>query len=291
MLQEPLIAAPAADPWIIFHDGAYFFCESRGHRTIHVRRAKNILDIGRDPGVKVWTPPVTGPNSQNVWAPELHFISGKWYIYFAADDGQNENHRMWVLEADTDDPQGTYSSRGVLQTGGWAIDGSPFQMPDGKLYFVWSGWPGQGDGHQNIYLAPMSDPATISGERILLAEPEHDWERVDMPICEGPQILRREGRTFLLYSASGSWTMDYCQGILELTGTDVLNRASWKKIGQVFHKNVGHCSFVKSPCQTEDWILFHAKSKRQKGWLDREVHARRFTWRSDGLPAFAVETR
>jgi GH43 family beta-xylosidase len=289
---EPIISAPAADPWMIFHQGWYYFCESRNHSTLHVRKARNILDIGADEGVLIWTPPAQGPHSKGVWAPELHFIEGKWFIYFAADDGQNEKHRMWVLESVTTDPQGEYILRGQLATDGWAIDGTILKVA-GKLNFVWSGWPGHGDGRQNIYIAPMSNPWTISGARVKIAEPEHGWECVAMPICEGPQILQRDGRVFVVYSASGSWTEDYCLGMLELTGDDVLNPGHWTKVGPVFQKNehlwgVGHCSFVQTPCQTEDWIVYHAKTDRAHGWLDRRVHAQRFNWKADGRPDFGA---
>jgi GH43 family beta-xylosidase len=287
----PLIQAPAADPWMIFHDGFYYFCESRDNTTLHVRKAKHILDIGKDIGTQVWTPPKRGMNSKNVWAPELHFIDGKWFIYYAADNGKNANHRMWVLESKTSDPQGEYICRGCLDTGGWAIDGTPFVHSDGKLYFIWSGWAGKVDGCQNLYIAPMSHPSRIGGQRTLISEPAEIWERYEMPINEGPQVLRRDGRLFVVYSASASWTMHYCLGMLELTGRNILDAASWTKTGPVFEQNemawgVGHCSFVKSPCQREDWILFHAKTEKKHGWLDRRVHAQRFDWHADGRPDF-----
>jgi GH43 family beta-xylosidase len=292
MLINPIISAPAADPWMIFHDGFYYFCESRDHTTIHVRKSKSILDIGKDDGAKVWTPPADGPNCKGVWAPELHFLNERWYIYYAADDGINENHRMWVLESESRDPQGKYRCRGMLDTGGWAIDGTLLTQEDGSLYLIWSGWPGKVDGQQNIYIAPMQNPYMICGERILIAEPEHNWERVEMPICEGPQILKRDGKIFIVYSASASWTVDYCLGLLVNENGQLLNPRSWKKVGPVFQKNeriwgVGHCSFVKSPCQTEDWILYHAKSEKKNGWKDRQIHAQQFTWR-DGLPHFGT---
>ena len=288
---NPIIPAPAADPWMIFHQGTYYFCESRNHTTIHVRKSKTILDIGKDDGVIVWTPPSKGPNCKGVWAPELHLINGRWYIYYAADDGNNENHRMWVLESESADPQGSYRCRGVLETGGWAIDGTLLSVEDGSLYFVWSGWPGKTDGQQNLYIAPMSNPYKISGARVLISAPEKDWERVEMPICEGPQILKNQERIFIIYSASASWTVDYCLGLLELEGSDVLNPTSWKKTGPVFKKNehvwgVGHCSFVKSQCQSEDWILYHAKTAKVNGWVDRHIRAQRFRWTAEGLPEF-----
>jgi GH43 family beta-xylosidase len=112
-----------------------------------------------------------------------------------------------------------------------------------------------------------------------------------MAICEGPQILKRNGRVFLVYSASGSWTVDYCLGMLQLKGSNPLERSHWQKEGCVFRKSrrvwgVGHCSFVKSPDGIEDWIIYHAKTKQKKGWNDRNVHAQRFTWTEDGLPVF-----
>jgi GH43 family beta-xylosidase len=292
MILNPLISGPAADPWMIFHEGSYYFCESRDNLTIHVRKSEMIRDIGNDNGVMVWTPPATGPNSKNVWAPELHLIDGKWFIYYAADDGHNENHRMWVLESETSDPQGKYICRGMLDTNGWAIDGTILELED-RTFFIWSGWPGKVDGQQNIYISSMKNPYTLSGSRVKIAEPDQTWERVEMSICEGPQVLKREGRIFIVYSASASWTEDYCLGMLELKGTTVLNQNSWEKVGQVFSKTervwgVGHCSFVKSPCGTEDWIVYHAKSEKKHGWLDRRVHAQRFNWRQDGTPDFGM---
>lgn len=295
MFIDPLIAGPAADPWMIFHDGFYYFCESRDSRSIHIRKAKHFLDIGQDEGICVWTPPLRGLNSRNIWAPELHFINGKWFIYYAADDGRNANHRMWVLESRTSDPQGEYICRGSLETDGWAIDGTPLLMEDGRMYFIWSGWPGKVDGQQNLYIAPMGNPWTLSAKRVLISEPTESWERYEMAINEGPQVLRRQGKLFIVYSASASWTAHYCLGMLELTGSNLLDRRSWQKFGPVFEKNdyfwgVGHCSFVKSPCQREDWILFHAKTEKSNGWLDRRVHAQRFDWDPAGRPNFGKPT-
>jgi GH43 family beta-xylosidase len=137
----------------------------------------------------------------------------------------------------------------------------------------------------------MKDPVTLTGPRALLTSPDQEWERWGMPICEAPQALVRNRRLFLVYSASASWTIDYCLGLLAHQGGDVLDRRSWTKHGPVFQKTedvwgVGHCSFVKSPCQTEDWILYHSKAHQKHGWGDRDVHAKRFGWTVDGLPDF-----
>ena len=278
---------------MIFHGGFYYYSESRCGGQIFIRRSRTISGIGQDSGVCVWKAPARGLNSRNLWAPELHLIDGKWFIYYAADDGRDENRRMWVLESSASDPRGGYRCRGRLNTGGWAIDGTILALDDGRKYFMWSGWAGRRKGQQNIYIAAMRDPATISSPRVLIAEPEQAWERVAMPICEGPQVIKRNGDIFILYSASGSWTQDYCLGLLHNRTKDVLNPEAWVKHGPVFRKTeqvwgMGHCSFVKSLCQSEDWLIYHSKSHRRCGRERRDVHAQRFLWTSDGFPDFEL---
>src|SRR3546814_1469861 len=95
----------------------------------------------------VWTPPLGTGYSNNIWAPELHYLQDKWYIYFAADNGQDVNHRMYVLESSSEDPlEGTWEMKGKVSDASdkWAIDGTILEYKD-KLYFIWSGWKGDND--------------------------------------------------------------------------------------------------------------------------------------------------
>ena len=200
---------------------------------------------------------------------------------------------MWVLESEGDDPQGPYRCRGELLTQGWAIDGTVLVLEDERTFFIWSGWPGESDGQQNLYITPMKDPVTLERGRTLLCCPDQAWERVAMPICEGPQVLQRNGKIFIVYSASASWTADYCLGLLVNETKDLLNPAAWEKRGPVMQKTdqvwgIGHCSFVRSPCQTEDWILYHSKTLKSHGWEDRDVHTKRFAWTEGGFPDFGT---
>jgi GH43 family beta-xylosidase len=165
-------------------------------------------------------------------------------------------------------------------------------MPGDRLYLLWSGWEGADNVAQHIYIAPMKDPLTIGGPRVRISSPEHDWERRGTPhVNEAPQALRRDERLFVIYSASGSWTDDYCLGQLAWTGGDVLDPRSWEKArAPVFSRTdevfgPGHCSFAKSRDGREDWIFFHAAKRRGAGW-DRRIHMQRFTWRADGTPDF-----
>ena len=107
----------------------------------------------------VWTPPATQPYSKDIWAPEIHFLRGKWYIYFAADGATNQSHRIWVIENSSPDPfQGAWEFKGKVAQASdkWAIDASVFENLDAVM--IWSGWEGDENGTQGIYIARLEAP-------------------------------------------------------------------------------------------------------------------------------------
>jgi len=288
------VVSRGADPWVIQWHGDYYFCQARRGNGVYVKKGKQLIDLGKGSWSHVWSPPANTNYSKEIWAPELHYLRGKWYLYVAADDGDNFNHRMYVLEGTTQSPLDPFEFRGKLAapTDRWAIDGTVLEMPDGRLYFIWSGWEGEKNIAQNLYLAPMRDPLTISGERVCISQPEYDWEKHGDPLVnEGPEVLWNKDKLFIIYSASGSWGDDYCLGQLTWDGSDVMNPAAWsKKPTPVFSSTAetispGHCSFVKSRDGKEDWIIYHVARYRGAGW-NRQVHIQRFQWNDDGSPEF-----
>ncbi len=297
------IVKRGADPWVIQWNSKYYYCHSEPHagwtrrssEGIWVTVATNLEDIGKGDAKCVWAPEPGTSHSKEIWAPELHFLDGKWYIYVGADDGDNFNHRMYVLEGTSLDPQQPFVLKGKIAapTDRWAIDGTVLEMPGDKLYFVWSGWHGSKNVAQNLYIAPMSNPWTISGPRVCISRPEYRWERNGLPINEGPETLWHGNRVFIIYSASGFWTDHYCLGELAWNGGDVMDPKSWvKKPEPVFTGTMtvfgpGHCSFVPSPDGKEDWIVYHAHVSKGSGDR-RDVRIQRFTWNPDGLPNFGT---
>jgi GH43 family beta-xylosidase len=144
-------------------------------------------------------------------------------------------HRIYVLEnASADPPAGTWVFKGQVSDSSdkWAIDATVFEN-NAQLYMLWSGWQGDTDGEQDIYIAKMSDPWTISSNRVLISSPTFDWEKIGaLPtINEGPEVIKNSnGNVFLTYSASGCWTDDYSLGLLKLkSGGNPMNAADWDK--------------------------------------------------------------
>jgi len=292
------------DPWVIFHNGLYYATHSTGN-SLKLYRTASISELSKAESKIVWTPPATGMNSKEIWAPEIHRINHKWYLYYAADDGDNYHHRMWVLENENEDPfTESWFDKGELELPDdrWAIDGTIFDH-NGSLYFLWSGWEGDVNVRQDIYIARMLNPWTPDKERVQLSKPELPWEikgvSDDLPtVNEGPQILKHGDKLFIVYSASGCWTDDYSLGMLEAdAGADLLKATSWKKSQQpVFTKSAeakafgtGHNSFFKSPDGTEDWIVYHANPEPGQGCKSyRSPRMQRFSWTPDGRPDFGV---
>ncbi|RIJ67799.1 hypothetical protein D1871_22830 [Nakamurella silvestris] len=288
-----------ADPSIFQDNGSYWFVETVADKGIALRHTSTITGLGDSERRQIWQAPASGPLCCEIWAPELLKIRGDWYIYFAADNGDNANHRMYAIKALTADPFGPWSDPVKISdsTDRWAIDATVMETPAGRLYFLWSGWEGTTNVSQQLYIAPMSDPLTISGPRVEISRPTESWERNGTPyINEGPEVLQKDGKTFVVYSASGSWTNDYCLGMLTNTSGNLLDPAAWTKSnGCVFAKRStaqgpGHHTFTKSPDGTEDWLLYHANTVVNSGWDGRTIRAQKFTWDANGSPVFGAPT-
>ncbi|MEK4057798.1 family 43 glycosylhydrolase [Paenibacillus sp. FSL F4-0087] len=282
-----VVMQDGADPWVYKHtDGFYYFTKTTGG-NVTIWKSAQLTTVDAAPTTVVNT------GCCGIWAPELHYINGAWYIYYAKDDGDNVNHRMYVMENTSADPtQGTWQYKGQITdpTNKWAIDGTVLQV-NGQLYFIWSGWEGDTNVRQNLYIAHMSNPWTIDSNRVEIARPTYAWETNHSPnVNEGPQVIIRNGVISLVYSASGSWTNDYCLGLITANASsNLLNPASWNKRSQPIFQSgnglygPGHHSFTKSPDGTEDWIMYHTAKSNNSGW-NREIRLQKFTWNADNTP-------
>ncbi len=273
------------DPFITKHNGKYYHCFTDDSASVSIACADTVEGLQNAKATLVFKPEENSEYSTDVWAPELHIIDGKSYIYVAADAGHNVSHRMYVLSNDSNEPMDNcYKMLGKItdESDHWAIDGTILKL-DGKMYFVWSGWEGNVNICQNIYIAEMSDPLTICSDRVLISTPEYDWEKlgargeIGSPhINEGPFAVYNNGNTYILYSAAGSWCENYCITALKLVGENPLDKNSWEKRPQpIFSinetvKGAGHCSVIEEDGKYS--VFFHAWDKDENPLSWKTVH-------------------
>lgn len=298
VFENPVLDS-GADPWVTHYRGYYYYVETMGDR-IQIWKTRDMTKLRSGVTKVIWRALPSGPNSGSIWAPELHLIGTKWYLYYTGSDRTHDDdlHRhSFVMENSTADPlSDKWVSRGMLLTTQPGIDGTVF-WDHGHQYFVYSAYVGP---DSDLIIAPMSNPWTISAPQVDVARPTYAWEKQGgRQILEGPEFLKgRRGQRILLYSASACWSDDYSIGMLVAApGANLLDAASWKKTPEPVFKSApqngvyapGHNGFFKSPDGREDWIIFHANSGPGQGCgRARSPRIQKFTWRADGLPNFGI---
>ena len=225
-----------------------------------------------------------------VYAPELHRIGGKWYIYFAAADSNDNFHRMFVISGgDPMKPFGDVKCMG--DGGGSTVDQTVFEHK-GKLYTVYSTWVG---GGQNLYIAEMKTPWEFKTRPVMLATPEYEWEKYEAAIVEGPYVLKRKDKLYMIYSGSAATDDNYAIAVLTFKGGDILNPKNWEKhptpimTGQGELQATGHCMFTKD-ADGNDWCEFHINRPHTEDnlrqWLPRYLCLQPVVW-IDNFPTFS----
>ncbi|MCR5836513.1 MAG: family 43 glycosylhydrolase [Lachnospiraceae bacterium] len=288
------IRSDGADPWVVKAGDSYYYCQSSGGVALY--KMDDLTQFGIAQYNNIFANDVQASDAflSSYWAPECIWLRGHWYSYFAPETNRNGNdsHRTYVLEGGTNPNNpldGAYTLKGRLadwSADKWSIDTTAFEY-NGKLYCVWSGWEGDVNVVQKLYIAEMSNPWTMSSRRVCISTPTYGWETNSNPqVNEGPEVLIRNGKVHIIYSASGSWMDSYCLARITCTNGNLLDPNSWSKGSEpVFQQTsdvhgVGHASFTKSPDGTEDWIVYHAAKRSGAGW-DRDVHIQYFTWHDD----------
>lgn len=305
---KPLILQ-RADPHISRHaDGCYYMTASvPQYDRIELRRAASIEGLATAPTVDVWHKPDTGPYSELIWAPELHFNQGAWYVYFAAaptraiKDGLFQ-HRMYAIRCSDADPlSGTWEFLGQVDTGidTFCLDATTFTHK-GQLYYLWAQKDPAIAGNSNLYIAPMKTPWQLAGMPVMLSKPEYDWECRGFLVNEGPSVLQSHGKVFISYSASAT-DENYAMGLLWADeNADLLDPASWQKsptpvMSSCYEHGIygpGHNSFTTTgPGNDEVLLVYHARTYTEiEGdplWNpDRHTFIKPMRWNEDGTPQF-----
>lgn len=296
-----------ADPYIHKHtDGYYYFTASvPSYEGIELRRAKTLDALADAETRMVWHKPDTGPYSDLIWAPEIHFNQGAWYVYFAAAPSREIKdelfqHRMYAIKCEDDNPvTGSWEFCGQIDTGidSFCLDATTFTHND-VLYYLWA-QKGPGiRGNSNLYIAPMKTPTEIEGEPVMLTKPELEWETRGFWVNEGPAVIKHGGKIFVTYSGSAT-DENYCMGLIYADdNADLLNPSSWTKVQEpVFATDEsvkmfgpGHNSFTQTP-DGKDVLVYHCRQYTEiEGdplWNpDRHTFVKHVKWDDNGMPVF-----
>lgn len=324
--ENPLILN-RADPCIYKHtDGNYYFTASytdgsNGHNNVGMyqydrivlRKAATIQGLATATEKVIYTKaPLGGNKSPHVWAPEIHFIKGNWYIYYTTTISNTDvwQIRPHVLMCPGNlDPtvKENWQDKGLVKKtnssdmafSGFSLDETVFEH-NGNMYMVWA----QNDPNSNLYIARMKDPYTIDTNAVKIATAQYDWEIHAYKVNEGPSIIKRNGKIFISYSASGTDAL-YCLGLLTASDTsDLLNPDSWVKTPHpVMTFNTaagqygpGHNTFTVSEDGSEDILVYHARQEEKyiSGSYEplydagRHTRVQKLFWNSDGTPNFGT---
>lgn len=288
-----------ADPFVLLHDGVYYFTGSvPQYDCIELRCAGTLNDLAFANSKIIWRKHDKGPMGAHIWAPEIHYFNNKWYIYFTAGDTDDKwAIRPYVLECDGDPMTDEWRELGRVDVGhdSFSLDMTAFFVK-GKLYTAWAQTISQSVGSE-IFIAQMRDAVTRMSEPVSITKPEYEWEKLGFSVNEGPAVLVHDGKVILTYSASDTgWR--YCMGMLwAYEDADLLDPASWHKsdkpVFRTSEKNgqygPGHNSFTKDG---DDYVLvYHSRNYKDVDCdpledPNRHARAKRFTFDENGLPVF-----
>lgn len=291
----------APDPYVIAHGGWYYVMATRGDR-LAIRRTRDLVRLDEAIETTVWQPPARGANARSIWAPELHRLKGRWYIYYTAADAEHDDdaHRgVFVLENRATDPlAGRWVDRGRVNTRLPGLDGTVFTA-QGRSWFVYSAY----DGPDSVLaIAAMRNPWTLTGPERVIARPDQAWERQGgRQILEGPAFVRGpRGDLFLSYSGSACWSDGYAVGLLRTRAdANLLDPRSWTKAARPILASSpgarvfapGHNTFFQ-PRPGETWIVYHANGAAGQGCTAlRAPHVARIRWSAAGVPEVPLTER
>ncbi|MFF1548183.1 family 43 glycosylhydrolase [Streptomyces sp. NPDC058291] len=300
------IAEKRADPHIYKHtDGYYYFTATvPEYDRIVLRRATTIQGLSTAQEVTIWTKHSSGVMGSHIWAPEIHFIDGKWYVYFAAGSTSDVwAIRMYVLEGVGANPlSATWTEKGQIKTTweSFSLDSTTFVV-NGVRYLAWAQRNPAEDNNTSLFIAKLANPWTISGAPREISQPTLSWETVGFKVNEGPAVIQHGGKVFMTYSASAT-DANYCLGMLTASaGADLTDPASWTKGSQpVFKTNAatsqygpGHNSFTVSEDGRSDVIVYHDRSYRDitgdpLNDPNRRTRVQKVYWKADGTPDFGI---
>lgn len=226
------------DPMLVYDDesGYFYAYGTRGTTTFHCFRSKALSNWERLDDCYV--PESSAWSKSGLWAPDIHKINGKWYLYYTGGFKNNGTSNCQIGVAVADKPYGPYKQvvgdDGTLGTTPFTmresaskyctvLDQHVFVDDDGEMYMYFSydmkkcrsqdyaGYP-----VQEIWGVKMTSPTSwdlstltrlLSPGLAKLSDKERsvEWETWstsfsgDMECLEGPYMIKKNGKYLLTY--------------------------------------------------------------------------------------------
>ncbi len=204
-----------------------------------------------------------------MWAPSIEKKDERYYLFFGANDIQNNNQTGGIGVAVSDRPEGPFVDHigepliDAFHNGAQPIDQYVFKDTDGQYYLIYGG-----HGHCNI--VRLNDE--FNGI-LPFADGELYKEITPAGYVEGSFMFVRDGKYYFMWS-EGFWgasnyrvayaISDNPLGPFERKGTILREDAS-------IAKGAGHHSVIQQPGEDEYYILYHRRPLDKTGANDRQV--------------------
>lgn len=269
-----------ADPHVYKHtDGTYYMTASvPAYDLIELRSGKTLEELQTNPVKNVWYKHETGDQSELIWAPEIHFVQGDFYIYYAATDTQDQHaydktfqHRMYAIKCSGQNPmqdEWTECGQIITRQDSFCLDATVLHAPN-QDYYIWAQKEIGANSNSNIYIAKMLTPTTLDDKQVCISKPEVDWEIKGFKVNEGPSTMIKDGRVFLTISGSAT-DENYSIGLLYAdVNSELDEKDSWTKLDYPlmvtdFENNrfgPGHNSFTYDE-QGNPLMVYHCRPER-----------------------------
>ena len=296
---NPVFDGYLADPFVLRHNGEYYAYGTvpMGELAVPVLHSRDLVNW-RELGHALT---LQGDAFEALWAPEVAYDNGTFYMYFSAGGEEGQGHRLRVALASH--PAGPFEDSGAVLTPDdpFTIDAHPFCDEDGRwyLYYCRDFLEADGEGRvgTGIVVDRLVGMTRLAGERRTVVRPHADWQlfergrewygRVwDWYTVEGASVRKHEGRYYCLYSG-GAWREpNYGVSYVVATepmgpfvpeadadGPSILRTSPGRVIGP------GHASVATAPDNTGEYLVYHAWDPEHTG---RRMRIDPLRWRAAG---------
>ncbi|MFD3525035.1 family 43 glycosylhydrolase [Streptomyces sp. NPDC058653] len=215
-----------------------------------------------------------------VWAPAPVERDGKYYLFFAANDIQDNDSLGGIGVAVADKPEGPYSDAlghpliEQFHNGAQPIDQDVFIDDDGQAYMYYGGW-----GHANV--VKLNDDLTSLGT---FADGSTYKEITPADYVEGSQMFKRDGTYYLMWS-EGGWTGPNYSVSYAMSDSPTGPFVKIEKVlaqDPAVAKGSGHNSVVNVPGTDIWYIVYHRRPLSETAGNNRQLAYDRMYFNADG---------